>query len=118
MFSAIKPSPSLVWRDASGRSDADATRERLASPLIVKPLPLSEDRFAPLALWLHRAEPAGQVVLRDAGRHVQQGSAAPFGRLLGDTDKALFEPLRGSRDLKEAFFKWLGHHHRDTQVQP
>ncbi len=110
VFSAIANSPSLVWRDGGA---GGTTHERLASPLIVKPLPLAGGGFAALALWLHRAEPAGQVVLRDGG-----GGAAPFGRLLGETDSALFEPLRESRDLKAAFFKWLVHHHPDTQVQP
>lgn len=80
---------------------------RLASPLILKALPLARGGFVPLALWLRRAEPAdGQVVLC-AGDKTVPGSAAPFDRLLGAGDRSLYRPLDGGSNLCEAFFDWL-----------
>jgi len=101
-----KPDPPLMlaWQTA------DCGFERLASPLIVKPLPLAGGRFAPLALWLHRANPKGAIVLRQ-GDDTMPGSTAPFEPLLGDADEALFAPLRGATTLREAFFAWLRERH-------
>jgi hypothetical protein len=54
------------------------------------------------------------VVLRDGrGSDPNPASAAPFDRLLGAQDTARFEPLRGALDLRQAFFRWLLHQHRD-----
>jgi CRISPR-associated protein Cmr1 len=115
-----KPDPplTLIWRTA------ERDFERLASPLIVKPLPLANKGFAPLALWLHRADPkGGQVVLskgKQKGEHViDDGSAAPFDRLLGAKDEPLFKPLRGAATLREAFFAWLRERRKsDAEVWP
>ena len=48
----------MVARDVSKQLD------RFASPLIVKALPLADNRFVPCALWLNRAYPVGAVSLR------------------------------------------------------
>lgn len=102
-----EPDPfELRWRNAAGE-----VQDRLASPLIVKPLALADGTFAPLALWLDRAWPDGEVVLH---KHpAQDRSAAPFDRLLGAGDTARFGPLavdgsvsEGER-LRTAFFGWL-----------
>lgn len=97
-----EPDPfELTWKDREG------LHNRLASPLIVKAMPLATGKFAPIALWLERAWPAGgEVVLRMDGREVS-GSAAPFDKLLGKGDPALFAPLSGETSLRQAFLDWL-----------
>ena len=97
----------LVWRDADGNA-----RERLASPLILKPLALGNGQFAPIALWLDRAFPDGMVVAkisdRDArGRIDQSATAAPFDRVLADGDGQLFKPLEGHASVRDAFLAWI-----------
>jgi CRISPR-associated protein Cmr1 len=82
-------------------------RERLASPLIVKAMPLADGSFVPIALWLRRAWPNGQVVLKDKdSREPVRGSAAPFDRLLAPGDTALYAPLEEA-SLEEAFLEWV-----------
>jgi CRISPR-associated protein Cmr1 len=93
----------LLWSEG-GSTEHD----RLASPLIVKALPLTEGRFAPMALWLSSQLPEeAQVFLKDqrSGSRVPD-SEAPFTRLLGKGDTALYEPLN-QEDLRSAFFHWL-----------
>ncbi|MCA9537608.1 MAG: type III-B CRISPR module RAMP protein Cmr1 [Myxococcales bacterium] len=90
----------LRWRDAKGKS-----HDRLASPLIVKPLALADGRFVPLALWLHRGWPAGGRPLLVRPEELKD-SAAPFDRLLGKHDEPLFAPLAAGT-LREAFLQWL-----------
>ena len=97
----------LVWQDANGKP-----RDRLASPLILKPLALRNGQFAPIALWLDRAFPDGMVVAkitdREArGRIDQSATAAPFDRILADGDKPLFEPLVGHASVRDAFLAWI-----------
>ena len=88
----------LTWKDGEG------LHNRLASPLIVKAMPLANGKFVPIALWLERAwPPGGQVVLKQA----EEQSAAPFDKLLGQNDPALFTPLRGKTSLRAAFLDWL-----------
>jgi CRISPR-associated protein Cmr1 len=101
----------LCWQDASGPHD------RLASPLIVKALPLAGGKYAPIALWLERAYPAnGDVVLRRK-RKIVKGSTAPFDRLHADGDPELYAPLRGFKsNMKEAFTKWLETEHGLTRL--
>lgn len=95
-----EPSPfELTWRTSGGESHA-----RLASPLIVKALPLQNGTFVPCALWLDRAYPRmGEVVEKTLGDR----SAAPFDRLLGNGDTALFSALDGKSSLRQAFLDWL-----------
>jgi CRISPR-associated protein Cmr1 len=95
----------LVWTRPGDREP----HERLASPLILKPVAL-RDGFAPLALWLSRAYPvAGEVVLRDK----PTTSGAPFDVLEVPGDSFHHAPLAvgsaavsGAR-LRTAFFTWL-----------
>ncbi|MFP2904312.1 type III-B CRISPR module RAMP protein Cmr1 [Pyxidicoccus sp. 3LFB2] len=93
--------------------DGKAVRERLASPLIVKAMPLAKGGFVPIALWLCRAWPEkGTIVLLRKGQGQPQpvpGSHAPFGPLVAPGDTALFAPLEAG-NLQEAFFGWLKSH--------
>ncbi|MDW8342834.1 MAG: hypothetical protein RMK73_15225, partial [Geminicoccaceae bacterium] len=95
----------LVWKDPSARGDEE--RERLASPLIVKAMPLADGKFVPIALWLDRAFPKGGVVVLRMGGEKVQGSEAPFDKLLGRGDTTLFKPLAGKTSLRDAFLDWL-----------
>jgi len=79
-------------------------KDRLASPLILKPLPLTGDKFVPCALWLNRGYPEGGEVYVDG----LTGSEAPFDKLTGKGDEVLFKPLQGKKSLREAFRDWLG----------
>ncbi len=88
--------------------------DRLASPLIVKAMPLANGEFAPIALWLNRAYPQnGEVLLRDV-----RSSAAPFDRLLAGGDTPQFSALAGKRSLREAFLDWLHAKYSTTVVAP
>lgn len=100
----------LRWR-AHG-----VTHDRLASPLIVKALPLANGTFVPCALWLNRAYPANsEVFLRGV-----DNSQAPFARLVAPGDTARFSALAGKSSLRAAFLDWLHEHptHRTTVVAP
>lgn len=106
-----EPGPfKIVWK--SRESSDGESHERLASPLIVKALPLADGTFAPCALWLSRAYPNGVVVLEAEGGSVSK-SAAEFDELVAPGDNARFAPLAraqsaptGSR-LRDAFLNWL-----------
>ena len=88
--------------------------ERLASPVIVKAMPLANGEFVPIALWLNRACPQnGEVVLRDV-----HGSAAPFDRLVAGGDTPRFSALAGKPSLREAFLDWLHAKYSTTVVAP
>lgn len=90
--------------------------ERLASPLIVKALPLADGTFVACALWLNRAYPAdAQVFLKDARRG--SNSEAPFDRLLAPGDTARFAPLE-KPTLREAFLSWLADTRTVTEIAP
>lgn len=103
-----EPGPfELRWRSS------EMEHERLASPLIVKALPLADGTFVPCALWLNRAHPRGEVVVRGVS-----GSAAPFDRLLAPGDAPLFSALAGKSTLRAAFLDWLHAKHRTTVVAP
>lgn len=97
----------LRWRSAAGEHD------RLASPLIVKALPLADGMFVPCALWLNRAYPAGEVVLRGV-----QDSGAPFDRLVASGDTPVFSALAGKSGLRNAFLDWLHGKYGTTVVAP
>lgn len=99
--SAGRPIPfELVWHDGTKE------RERLASPLVVKPMALANGQFAPLALWLFRALPGGEVQLRG-----NRASAAPFGKLVGTrgdaSETAQFQPLNAGGNLRDIFLNWV-----------
>lgn len=93
----------LKWKGADGK-----LRDRLASPLVLKALPLVGDRFAPLALWLHRADPPGGQVVLCMGDVERPGSAVPFGApLVAPGDRCEFPPIAGKPSLQRAFFDWV-----------
>lgn len=99
----------LRWRDPAGKE-----HERLASPLIVKAMPLADGSFVPCALWLNRAYPAnGEVILKGVG-----GSAAPFDLLISPGDTAKFSVLAGKTSLRQAFLDWLRTHYSTSVVAP
>lgn len=98
----------LRWRAGNVEHD------RLASPLIVKALPLADGSFAPCALWLNRAHPVnGEVVLRNANN-----SQAPFDRLVANGDTARFAALANKTSLHQAFLDWLHARYQTTVVAP
>lgn len=110
----------LRWRSGSGDHD------RLASPLIVKALPLADGTFVPCALWLMRDLPAGAEVglarPKSGGRQnekeVDQRSAAPFDRLVAPGDTPRFSALDRKSSLREAFLEWLHARYETTMVAP
>lgn len=98
----------LRWRAGNVEHD------RLASPLIVKALPLADGTFAPCALWLNRAHPAnGEVVLRNTNN-----SQAPFDRLVANGDTPQFSALANKTNLRQAFLDWLHATKQTTVVAP
>jgi CRISPR-associated protein Cmr1 len=104
----------IAWR-FEGKQEP---RDRLASPLIVKALPLAEDRYVPMALWLFRGHPRGaEVVLCRKGKVVDR-SAAPFDVLHAEGDPVLYEPLRGKNTMREAFLDWLSKTKGIRSIEP
>lgn len=104
----------LRWR--SGRADQEDIYEehdRLASPLIVKALPLANGTFVPCALWLNRAHPDGEVFLRGVYH-----SGAPFDLLVAPGDTPRFAVLAGKASLREAFLDWLQRTYGTTVIAP
>ncbi len=107
-YGAEPSSFELRWR--AGNVEYD----RLASPLIVKALPLADGSFVPCALWLNRAYPAnGEVVLRNVNN-----SQAPFDRLIANGDAARFAALANKTSLRQAFLDWLHAKYQTTVVAP
>jgi len=102
----------IGWRDRGG-----TVHDRLASPLIVKPLAIASDSkkpvFSPIALWLNRASPDGEVVLSLGNDKIVRNSAAEFEQFLAPGDEVFFEALRDKPSLRDAFFAWL-----DTNGRP
>jgi CRISPR-associated protein Cmr1 len=100
----------LRWHEQVGKENVE--HDRLASPLIVKALPLADGRFAPCALWLYRGYPNGNVGLKAADPRSQR-SRATFDVLVAPGDKAMFAPLDAGKNepvgtrLRAAFFDWL-----------
>jgi CRISPR-associated protein Cmr1 len=100
---ANEPGPfEITWQATGAAKPAD----RLASPLIVKALPLADGRFLPCALWLSRGFPDGMVVLT-MNRTVVAKSPAPFGKMRGNNDKDVHEALVDKASVREAFLGWL-----------
>jgi CRISPR-associated protein Cmr1 len=106
-FQPAEPGPSeLVWADAVDGS----LHDRLASPLILKPIGLADGRFVAAALWLERAYPEhGRVGLR-AGPSIL--APAAFDDLVAPGDvpplAMLADPRVGAcppgRRMRRAFF--------------
>lgn len=109
--------------------DGNKVVDRLASPLILKALPCANGQFVPIALWLHRGYPDGQVVIpRQLNGELQPvpGTNADFDLLKGAAETAEFAPLnnsaanaadRGMR-LRTSFLSWLVTTHHTTEVAP
>ncbi|MGH7098283.1 MAG: type III-B CRISPR module RAMP protein Cmr1 [Stellaceae bacterium] len=98
------PKFELTWQDARGK-----LQDRMASPLIIKPLPVVGG-FYPCALWLMRGYPPGEVVVLRQGGRAQgavTGSEAVFRPALSDADKTVAEKLKapwgGTPDLRNPF---------------
>ncbi len=92
----------------------DTEHDRLASPLIVKALPLANGTFVPCALWLNRAYPArAEVFLRG-----ENNSGAPFDRLVANGDTPPFSALANKASLRQAFLDWLRDKHQTTVLAP
>lgn len=97
-----EPGPfELTWKDRDG------LHNRLASPLIVKAMPLASGRFVPIALWLERSWPEGGEVFLKTGSKLHGDPAAPFDKLLGQGDRVQFAPLAGKTGLRDAFLDWV-----------
>lgn len=110
----------LRWRAGGDEHD------RLASPLIVKALPLANGRFVPCALWLNRAYPDhGEVFLvrsREEGHSTEKDgrskTAAPFDRLVAPGDTPKFAALADKPSLRRAFLDWLRDTYKTEVVAP
>ncbi|MCG8418429.1 MAG: type III-B CRISPR module RAMP protein Cmr1 [Proteobacteria bacterium] len=87
----------LGWNNRAGQS-----RDRLTSPVIFKPLPLADGRFAPIALWLARADPKGSLIwlCGDSPQGLVAGEFPKSDRLLGDF-KSKFSRLKESTSSGE-----------------
>jgi CRISPR-associated protein Cmr1 len=115
-----EPGPfELRWRAGTMEHD------RLASPLIVKALPLADGTFAPCALWLNRSLPNGaQAGLarpkqgRTNEKEVDPATVAPFDRLVANGDTARFSALANKTSLRQAFLDWLHATKQTTVVAP
>lgn len=104
----------ITWRF---KGDPDP-RDRLASPLIVKAMPLASGQCVPMALWLFRGYPRNaEVVLCRKGKVVDR-SAAPFDRLRAEGDPVQYEPLRHKNSMREAFTAWLRDTNRARSIDP
>ncbi len=103
----------LCWRlPQPDSAEGFEPHDRLASPLIVKAMPLAGGTFVPCALWLNRAYPeGGEVVLfhiqKDGHKERDPNSAAPFDRLVAPGDRPQFLALDGKGSLRAAFLDWL-----------
>jgi CRISPR-associated protein Cmr1 len=120
----------LRWKSARGQHD------RLASPLILKALPLANGNFLACALWLDRGLPDGALVglegdVTENGKiikGVKAGTEAPFHRsapagstdhpLLAPKDTPLFAPLSRKATLRNAFCDWLVSNKLAQRVAP
>ncbi len=112
-----EPGPfELRWRVGNVEHD------RLASPLIVKALPLADGSFVPCALWLNRSLPNNAEAGLAQPKHgrpnekeVDPKTVAPFDRLVANGDTPRFSALANKTSLRQAFLDWL-HATKQTAV--
>lgn len=92
------PPGGLSWKDGK------EMHQRLASPLIVKPIQARTGQFAGAALWLKRTLPPGATVgVRNKAGDDLLGPA-PLAQM---PESPLFTPLSGKASMEEAFMDWL-----------
>lgn len=104
-----EPGPyTLMWKEPGPNGKI---HDRLASPLIVKPLPLTRSEFAPCVLWLNRALPNGDVGMftrgGSAGAPVAVTSSLASMALIADGGRIYHTELVGKTNVREAFLDWL-----------
>jgi len=76
--------------------------QRLASPLIIKPVQLRSGRFSAVALWLNRTLPEDAIAgVKDRGK---LRATAPTSDM---PPSPLFTPLAGKASTRDAFMDWL-----------
>lgn len=109
------PEYEITWRSKNDH----AKKARLASPVIVKPMALTNGRYVPIILWLARAYPENaEVVVYKQGSKtgLSDGTEAPFDRLCSPDDEPVYAPLAAGRAaptgirLQTAFAEWLRSH--------
>lgn len=117
-----EPGPyEIRWRAPKvGQPQEFDEHDRFASPLIVKALPLVDDKFVPCALWLNRSYPDGAEVglARGRPRKVDPATVASFDRLVASGDTAHFAALENKTSLRRAFLDWLHTTYQTTVVAP
>jgi CRISPR-associated protein Cmr1 len=106
------PTCELRWCDSKGD-----VYDRLASPLIVKPMAMADGSFVPIALWLYRAYPEGGQVGIHSNDRIEERTRAPFNALYTE-GKPLFEWLHEGGSIREAFWEWLRGTDRARELQP
>jgi CRISPR-associated protein Cmr1 len=101
----------INWGIPNNNNGFDA-RDRMASPLIVKSLPVKGGGFFACALWLNRAYPPGAVGLvqtNNGRRTLLSRSNAPFGQLIASGDTSLLSAIQPTTAcLRDAFLDWVG----------
>jgi CRISPR-associated protein Cmr1 len=108
----------LSWEidETKAKPGEDRHKDRLASPLIVKPLQTAQG-FYPCVLWLSRDVPPGEVVAMG-----MPGSNAKFGFLGTPSDLSLaarlHAPFARKPSVKIAFIDWVKTKHGVVQVAP
>jgi CRISPR-associated protein Cmr1 len=86
--------------------DGKTPRQRLASPLIVKPIQVRDGSFRPAALWLKRTLPDTALAgVLDERTQTLRGPA-PIRNMPASP---LFMPLAGKASVEDAFMDWLVH---------
>jgi CRISPR-associated protein Cmr1 len=114
----------LLWQRRGKEGGNPQVMQRLASPLIVKALPLATGQFCPLALWLDRRFPeAGEVGLSSkASGPLDPKTLAAFDRLVSEEDSPRFLPLEEGRNevqghrLRTSFEAWLKKHNKAERI--
>lgn len=114
-----EPDPFVLnWQidETEAKPGEERIKDRLASPLIVKPLQTVQS-FYPCALWLNRAAPPGEVLAVGLPH-----SNARFGFLGTPSDLAqaarLRAPFARKPDLMTAFLDWVKAKDGVVQVTP
>jgi CRISPR-associated protein Cmr1 len=94
----------LTWRN-----DRGVLQDRVASPLIVKALPVGGGYY-PCALWLARGYPRGEIVVVRQGQRAvgpKNGSAVSFDAALSESDRQVAQsigaPWHGSPGIRNPF---------------